>query len=205
MREGLPEKNKKQILETYSRKSEFYTEAPKVNANLVPLLTDIAKKRDQHFVNTQNHVGTAISALGAAISMMLEAPEEGVGQEIFSDHLSHAGQLLTEIFYQHSITRKSFISPLMNKSLKPTLDTTISDEWLYSEKFRDLVKEVKTIEKAVFGLKQQEKKISTISRRQGNLRYPPANWRQVGNYYRCSTIKFRPREPNSHIGRWQRK
>lgn len=87
-------------------------------------------------MDTQNCVGTAISALGAAISMMLEALEEGLDQEKFSDHLSHVGQLLTEIFHhlnQHSIARKSFITPLLNKSLKPTLNTRTADEWLYSK------------------------------------------------------------------------
>ncbi|XP_011865448.1 PREDICTED: uncharacterized protein LOC105560706 [Vollenhovia emeryi] len=180
MKDGLPEAKKKQILELYSRKEEFYTEAPKLNTDIIPALTDIAKKRDEHFVNTQNCVGTAISALGAAISMILETPEEGIDQEKFSDLLCHAGQLLTEIFHEHSIARKSFITPLLNKSLKPTLDTTVSDEWLYSEKFRDLVKEAKTIEKAVGGLKHLEKtqKSQLTPRRQGNWRTPPANWRQ---------------------------
>lgn len=137
----------------------------------------------------------AIIALGAAISMMLEAPEDGLDQEIFSDHLSQVGQLLTKIFYQHSIARKSFISSLLKKSLKSTQDTTSSDEWLYSEKFRYLVKEAKTIEKAVVELKQPEKtyKPQTFPRKQGNLKYPPANWKQVGNYYRRPMLRFKPR------------
>ncbi|XP_071639623.1 uncharacterized protein [Temnothorax longispinosus] len=195
MKEGLPEKKRDQILEIYSRKDEFYTEAPKVNTDIIPILTDIAKKRDKHFVDTQNCVGTAILALGAAISMMLEAPEDGIDQEKFSEHLCHVGQLLSEIFHQQSVTRKSFITPLLNKSLKPTLDTTTSDEWLYSEKFRDMVKEAKVIEKAVVGLKQPEKthKTQAAPRSQGNWKYPPATWKQVGNYYRRPTIKFRPR------------
>ncbi|XP_011702391.1 PREDICTED: uncharacterized protein LOC105458622, partial [Wasmannia auropunctata] len=100
-------------------------------------------------MNIQKCTGAAITALGAAISMILENPEDGLDQEKFSDHLSHVGQLLTDIFHQQSVARKSFITPLLNKSLKPTLDTTISDEWLYSEKFRELVKEAKTIEKAI--------------------------------------------------------
>lgn len=195
MREGLPVEMKNSIIGTYSRKEDFYTEAPKINTDIILVLTDIAKKRDQHFADTQNCVGTAISALGAAISMMLDEPEDDIDQDKFSDHLCHVGQLLAEIFHQHSLARKSFITPLLNKSLKPTLDTTISDEWLYSEKFRDMVKEAKIIEKAVVGLKQPEKnhKIQLIPRTQGNWKYPPANWKQVGNYYRRPMFKFRPR------------
>jgi len=195
MREGLPEKNKKHILETYSRTEEFYTEAPKVNTDILPLLTDIAKKRDQHLSDTQKCVGTAISALGAAISMIIDNPEDELDHEKFFDYLSHVGQMLTDVFHQQSLTRKAFITPLLNKSLKPTLDTTVSDEWLYSEKFRDLVKEAKTIEKAVTGIKRQDNsnKNTTISRSQGNRKGPPANWKQVGNYYRRPWFRFKPR------------
>lgn len=68
MRDGLSEKKRSQILETYLRKEGLYTEAPKVNTGIIPILTDIAKKRDNHFVDTQNCVRTAILALGVAIS-----------------------------------------------------------------------------------------------------------------------------------------
>lgn len=88
--EGLPDKNKKDILESYNRKGKFYTEAPKLNLEIVPLLSEIAKKRDQHFVDTQNCVGTAIAALGAAVSMLLDPPEKGVDENIFTDYISHA-------------------------------------------------------------------------------------------------------------------
>jgi len=85
--------------------------------------------------------------------------------------------MLTEVFHQQSLARKAFITPLLNKSLKPTLNTTVSDEWLYSEKFRDLVKEAKTIEKAVTGIKRQDNpnKNSMVSHNQGNRKGPPAN------------------------------
>lgn len=79
--EGLLEKNKKDILESYKRKGEFYTEAPKLNLEIIPLLSDIAKKRDEHFAETQNCVGTALCALGAAVSLLLNQPVEGVDDE----------------------------------------------------------------------------------------------------------------------------
>jgi len=50
------------LLEAYSRIEEFYTEAPKINTDIIPLLTNIAKKRDQHLTDTQKCVGAAISA-----------------------------------------------------------------------------------------------------------------------------------------------
>lgn len=46
MRDGLSEKNKKHALELYPRKGDFYTEALKVNTEVIPILTDIVKKQD---------------------------------------------------------------------------------------------------------------------------------------------------------------
>jgi len=102
MKQGLPDKNKTEIIELYNRKGD-YTEAPKVNLEITPLLTEIAKKRDQHFVDTQNCVGTALTALGAAVSMILDPPTEGVDEQVLTDFLSHAGQILTGVFYQQSV------------------------------------------------------------------------------------------------------
>lgn len=63
LREGFPDDDKKAILEKYPRKGELYVEAPKINIEIVSVMTDIAKKRDGHFADTQNSVGSALSAL----------------------------------------------------------------------------------------------------------------------------------------------
>ncbi|XP_015187842.1 PREDICTED: uncharacterized protein LOC107072430 [Polistes dominula] len=128
--EGLSEKNKKEILKAYNRKGDFYTESPKLNPEIVPLLANRAKKRDQHFAETQNCVDTAISALSAAVSMLLEQPEEGVDEDLLTDYISHAGQILIDVFYQQSIARKSFITPHLNKNIKPIVGSILSNEWL---------------------------------------------------------------------------
>lgn len=100
----------------------------KVNLEIVTLLTDIAKKRDKHFFETQNYVGTAIVALGAVVSMLLDSNEEGLDKKMFNDYLSHAGRILTDVFHQQSAARKSFITLQLHKSIKPTVDAMISHE-----------------------------------------------------------------------------
>ena len=192
--EGLPEKIKKDILEAYNRKSDFYIEAPKLNLEIMLLLSEIAKKRDQHFIDTQNCVGTAIAALGAAVSMLIAPPEEGLEEDIFTDYISHAGQILTDVFYQQSVARKSFITPQLNKSVKPVVDSMISNEWLYGDNLKDKVKDVKEIEKACASIKDKTpQRFTTKARDQGNSRYPPANYRQVGQYQKRRQLKFKPR------------
>lgn len=193
MTEGLPEKNKKEILEAYNRKGDFYTEAPKINVELGPLLNDIAKKRDQHFADTQNCVGTALSALGAAVSLLTDPPEEGLDEDLFTDYISHAGQILSDAFYQQSVARKSYITPQLNKNIKPVVDTMLSKEWLYGDNLKEKVKDMKEIEKACADIKEKPPaKVTTKPQGgQGNSRYPPANSRQVGYYQqKRRTIKF---------------
>lgn len=90
--------------------------------------------------------------------MLLDTPEEGVEQDKFTKYLCDAGQLLTEVFYQQSITRKAFVTPLMNKAVKPTLEAAKPDKWLYGEKFAEQVKGAKSLEKACANIKVQQKK-----------------------------------------------
>ncbi|XP_039308899.1 uncharacterized protein LOC105202905 [Solenopsis invicta] len=205
MRDGLPEGNKKAILEMYPRKGDLFSEAPKINLEILPALTEIATKRDQHFAETQNCVGSAIAALAAAVSMLLEGPEEGIDQEKFTKYLCDVGQLLTEVYHQQSLSRKAFITPLMNKAVKPTLEAAKSDQWLYGEKFGEQVKEAKSLEKACANIKAPEKtsnlRQSLRPWNQGNARFPPVKYRQVGYqryqqrpYQRRNTIRFKPKD-----------
>lgn len=80
-------------------------------------------------METQNCVGTAISALGAAVSLLLDPLKEDLDEDLFTTYISHAGQILTDVFFQQTEARKSFITPQMNKNIKPFVDSMISNEW----------------------------------------------------------------------------
>lgn len=89
IREGFPEEEKKIILEKYPRKSELFVEAPKVNREMFYMMSNIAKARDKHFDKIQNS-GSALSALGAVISLIISNPEDGIDQEILTTYLCDA-------------------------------------------------------------------------------------------------------------------
>lgn len=100
MQDELPKENKKNRYRRYIHGREISSpKAPKENLKVAPVLTEIATKRDQHFIETQNCIGSAISALGAAVSMILDVPKEGINHEKFTKYLCNAGQLLTDVFY----------------------------------------------------------------------------------------------------------
>ncbi|XP_073942299.1 uncharacterized protein [Choristoneura fumiferana] len=195
MTKGLTDETRKDLLKKYSREGTFRTEAPKVNLEIVSHLTEIAKKRDQHFTDTQNCVGTSLISLGAAISMLMENPEDGVDHMQLMKYLWDSGKILTDIFHQHSVARKSFITPNLDKDIKSTLEATDSDEWLYGVKLNEQVKDAKNIKKASASLKAPEKSSIKKTTTQVNWRGPPAKPRQVGYYPRrqFTNVKFKPK------------
>ncbi|KMQ86299.1 reverse transcriptase and recombinase [Lasius niger] len=194
IREGFPEEEKKIILEKYPRKGELFVEAPKVNREMFHMMSDIAKARDEHFVKTQNSVGSALSALGAAISLIISNPEDGIDQEILTTYLCDAGKIISDVFYQQSVARRSYITPVLPKSLKSTADDVKSDEWLYGSKFAEQLKDVQTVETVCAKIKAANKNVNTVKARyQGNYKNPPARYKQVGSYQRRPMMNFKPR------------
>ncbi|XP_046481806.2 uncharacterized protein [Neodiprion pinetum] len=192
MEDGYPEETKRKTLEKYPRKAELHTEAPMINPEIVTTMTDIGKKRDQHFEYTQNCVGSGISAIGGAISMILNPPEDGVDEQLLLEYLCDAGKLFTDVHHQQTVARKSFITPMLNKSMKPIIDAAKSDVWLYGEKFAERLKEAKTVERACADLKSAEKPSDkNKTRTQGNWKHPPANYRQVGGTQKRPSMKFK--------------
>lgn len=200
MSKGLTEEVKKALLKKYVRDGEFRTEAPKVNLEIQRHLTEIAKKRDDHFTDTQNCVGSALSSLSSAISLLSDSSSEEIDQFTLTKYLWDTGKILSDVFHQQSIARKSFITPTLDKDIKSTLEASIPDEWLYGQKLNDQVKDAKAIVKAAASLKPSEKpavkKQASRTASQGNLRGPPARFRQVGNYQQrrfFSNTRYKPR------------
>lgn len=201
MEEGLSEEVRKDLLKKYPRDGELITEAPKVNLEVQRHLTDIAKKRDEHFMQTQSCIGTAISSLSGAVSMLTEPSTEPVDQTLLLKHLWDTGKILSDVFHQQSNARKSFITPTLDKDLKPTLDASISDEWLYGQKLSEQVKEAKAIVKVAATLKTSDRPVAKRSAHknfvQGNVRGLPVRPRQVGTYFprRVTSVNYRYRAP----------
>lgn len=100
MQDELPKENKKNRYRRYIHEREISSpKVPKENLKVAPVLTEIATKRDQNFIETQKLYWISFSALAAAVSMTLDVPEEGINHEKFTKYLCNAGQLLTDVFY----------------------------------------------------------------------------------------------------------
>lgn len=197
MKEGLSDDVRKSLLKKYPRKGDFYAEPPKINLEITPALSEITKKRDEHFVETQECVGSAIMSVGAALSLLLDTSDKEVDELKLMEYLSDAGKLLAETFHQHSVARKSYITPVMKKGVKTLVDSIPPDQWLYGDKLAEQLKEAKAIENACQNLKVPEKATKKPLQRsqayQGNLRGPPAYHGQTGTNYQRKFSRFKAR------------
>lgn len=80
MSKGLTEEVRKSLLKKQPKNEDFRSEAPKVNLEVQRHLTDIAKKRDHHFDETQGCVGAAILSLSSAVSLLSDSSSESIDQ-----------------------------------------------------------------------------------------------------------------------------
>lgn len=186
--EGLPEDTKKELKDKYPLTGNVRLEAPELNEEIVSTLNEAGTKRDQLFVAEQNLVGSALSALGEAITMILKDEEEPVDQLQLLEKLSDGGKLLSQLHFQVSSARKSFIAPVLTKPMKELLQKTKPGTLLYGEKLSEKIKTAKSVEKIGRELKTPSAATSSFAAKkppQKPISGRPLNWR--GQYARMGT------------------
>ena len=98
MDEGFPTEEQIKLLKNYSRSDDHFTEAAKVNLEIVPAISEIAIKRDQHFIETKSCVGSTLVSLVTVMGMPLSDPEGGVDRLKLIEHIGDAGRLFLRYF-----------------------------------------------------------------------------------------------------------
>ncbi|XP_015124955.1 uncharacterized protein LOC107046764 [Diachasma alloeum] len=133
------------MMDRYPRSSsKCLFEAPKLNPEIASISTDALTQRDKKFCASQNLTGSALVALGAAISSLLA---EEIDKLDLLQKLCDAGKMMTQIHFGFSTTRRAFISPSLNKQVRSALEETTPDQMLYGSNLSDKVKEFKTLSK----------------------------------------------------------
>ncbi|KMQ91462.1 hypothetical protein RF55_8665 [Lasius niger] len=74
--DGLPKEDQEKLNKKYSRPE--FLEAPKLNPEVEPAMLEAAIKKDKHFLECQNIIGSAIASVGSALSLILLEDEEGL-------------------------------------------------------------------------------------------------------------------------------
>ncbi|XP_018375483.1 PREDICTED: uncharacterized protein LOC108769154 [Trachymyrmex cornetzi] len=145
LKEGLSNEDKEKLINKY-RRSELM-KAPKLNPEVANALAEPAVKRDKHFVDYQNAIGSAIASLGLAMSQILEPSEDGIDELMVIERLSDAARLLNDLHYRQSICRRAFILPGIPRGFKTAIENTKPDSFLFGKELGEKIKEAGVIEK----------------------------------------------------------
>lgn len=166
-----------------------------MNPEVAATMNDVALKRDKFAAQTQNLTGSAMLALGLAITTLLEANgEEGIDKNQLLEYLCDAGKLFADSHHQEAMTRKSFILPGMEKNIKDVLEKSRPDKFIFGENLPEKIKSTKSIEKIASDLKPKTvfKKAPLKPANQLNWKSPHRRYqgqKGVGNKH-SSNIKF---------------
>lgn len=122
--DGLPKEVKDKVLEKYPRKGNISLKASELNKEIAATLSKTGVKRDQLFTLEQNLAGSALSALGQGIRMIIRDEGEPLDCLELLEKLADAGKLMVQLHYQVSSARRAFVSPILTKSMKNLLKAT---------------------------------------------------------------------------------
>ena len=179
--------------------------APKLNEEIKSNLKEDAAKRDGYFYNYQNMIGSSLALTASVLSMILNDKSEPINRKELLQSLSDAVKMNAELFHSWTVARKIYITPAFDKKIKTILDKVEPTEFLFGDNVKELVQNVKIIEKVGKDLK------STVPKKpfKGNnaLNFRGSSGKEVNqmnqgrnNYYTSRSGKFNQRKSRSN---WQ--
>lgn len=209
---GLKKEERNSLLDKYPRTGTCPIEAPALNPELQAPLNDTSIKRDKHFIDSQKIVGSAMSALGSAITLVLNEKEEMIDKMKLLELMCDAGKLLSDLHHKESVARRVYILPGLDKSVRTVMEKIETDSFLFGKDLAEKLRLAKSVEKVGLGLKPTEapKAPKTPLRVQNSLNWkgPPGRFQranQVGSNQRSSSYFKSPKSgPPQGQGSFQR-
>lgn len=163
-------------------------DAPQLNPEIKAAVTDIVIKRDKGIESKQKVLGSAISCLGEAITILLE--EQNKNTAIIK-LLMDATRLICDCQNTDSMTRRNFILYNLKKDMKDQLTKTKVDNCLFGSDLAETLKTAKSISKSSADLKitttsktPSSKKPQVPATQRNNLNWkapPPVRRQKMGN------------------------
>lgn len=143
-----------ELTDKYPRAGNVNLEPPVLNPEVLHSLKETAQKRDKHFVYAQRLAGTALSAMGIAITSLLK--EDAIDKLKLLELLSDAAKLLIEVHHKESSARIAYILPGMSKQIKAVLEETTPDTLLFGHGLTEKLQDAIALEKLGKELKAQQ-------------------------------------------------
>ncbi|CAH1981695.1 unnamed protein product [Acanthoscelides obtectus] len=153
LQEGLDSEVLATICKKYSPPTNLsLANAPKLNSEVLSVLTEQHKQRDLKLSKRQDQMGAALVAIGKALTILLEKGE-GAHTRVLVECLSDAGRLISDIHHEESTCRRNLVSVSVDKQLRGTLSNVSVDGWLFGQNLGDRVKAAREMEKLSSNLK----------------------------------------------------
>lgn len=187
--QGLVEHLRAELLKKYSPPSNCLAIGPpKLNILVKNSASEAVTKRDERLTLLQRQMGSSLSALGQAITLLLPKESETDMCRVL-ELLGDVGNLLADLHHTESESRKILVSSNLKKQFKEVLLSSKIDEWLFGEDLPDRISGAKSLEKSAQDLK-------LVQPRPKSLNYPGPP-RQPLRQPPVSGPKFQPRKTRS--------
>ena len=193
LKDGLGKQTKEILMKKYEiPKNCTELTPPQLNDIIKAVLNDAGLNSDKRIVEKQKKLGLAISALGLALSKLVEQNSQENKETI--ETLSDSCRLLCDIFHSDSVTRRSLIIPGLNKDMKELITNADITEYLFGNDLQEKVKACKATKSSAKDLKimsavkpsvLKNKGLATLNSR-GPLRPVQVQPRVSGPAYRAA-------------------
>ncbi|KAJ8930659.1 hypothetical protein NQ314_016521, partial [Rhamnusium bicolor] len=159
---GLDKTEKAVLLDKHSLPGNLTTlKAPIVNDEVLRAIPPNTQNKDKFQQNNQNQLGKGISAIGAAINILLTNNEiDKENKNAVIALLSESGKILTDVHYNISLTRRALITPTVNKTIGDISKTVPVEELLFGADLTERIKRAKDVEKSIGDIRQKSESSS---------------------------------------------
>lgn len=149
LQNGLPKDKKEEILKKYTPAENcIMLQAPKLGPHVQSTMSSISLKKDAYQMLAQNQLGRGISALGLALSELLNSQSDKPEDQKQITLLSDTGRILTDLFHTMSTSRRYFITSGFNPAEKAMAIENKIDEFLFGKDFSEKVKAFESVERS---------------------------------------------------------
>ena len=141
-----------------------YLKAPELNPEIKSILTSLSLKKDWYNRAKQQQLAAGVSALGTALSAVLNLKETEENMQIRSlliENLGDGARLFADLFHEFSVTRRSFIIPGLNVTAKGVAENCPIDDLLFGKDFGEKHKNAMALERNAKTLAKPTKKPTT--------------------------------------------
>lgn len=154
LQSGLESENRYSIMAKYPVIGNCpLSAAPKLNLEVKASVSEAVTNRDSRLANLQSQIGAALSALGKALTILLDEEDEKKNNLQVIELMSDAGRLMADLHHEKSKSRRVLISSDLNKTFKETLTDASLDGWLFGDNLGDRMKVAKALEKSSLELR----------------------------------------------------